>query len=197
MKFINLGITKYPIALIEMDMAHERVANGEDEVIFITEHEALYSAGKSFEMTDFVSIPKLPIYFPKRGGRITVHSLGQLVIYPIINLLNRHLNIHTYVMMLQEWIICVLSKFNIPANTSNLGIGVWCQGAKIGFIGIQISRGVSMHGLCLNISNDIKLFDKIVPCGIKNVEISSIYKLGYKITMDEIIKSFISYCPFH
>ena len=197
MKIINLGITKYPIALIEMDMAHECVANGDEEVIFITEHEALYSAGKSFEMMDFISTPQIPIYYPKRGGRVTVHSLGQLVIYPIINLIHRHLNVHAYVMGLQNWIINSLLKLNIPAQTSDLGVGVWCHDAKIGFIGIQISRGTSMHGLCLNISNDITLFDNIVPCGIKNVEISSICKLGYKVTTDEIIKSFISNCPFH
>ena len=196
-KFILQGITKYPISLIDMEIAREFVNQESEECVFITEHESLYSAGKSFEQTDFLFKPKFPIYFSKRGGRVTVHSPGQLVIYPIINLKKRNLNVSVYVEILENWIMDSLKEFEINAELSKKGIGVWLNGAKVGFIGIRIENGISTHGLCLNISNDLSMFNAIIPCGINGVKITSLEQtLNKKFQLSEVSDAFIKNSPF-
>ena len=192
MKYIYDKQTKYAVSLLDMEIAHQNVLNGAEECVFITEHEGVYSAGKSFEQSDILRNLLLPIYYPKRGGRITVHSPGQIVVYPIINLRKRGLNVRDFVVMLEEWMISALSEFGIKATVSSDGIGVWVNGSKIGFVGIRIGQGVSTHGLCLNVSNDIKYFSNIIPCGISGVDITSIEKiLNDKIHMEDVAQKFI------
>lgn len=198
MKFIKYeGVTNYSISLIDMEIAHENVLSGEEECVFILEHESLYSAGKSFEIDDFLLTDNIPIYYPKRGGRVTIHSPGQIVLYPIINLKNRNINVGSYVKILENWMISVLSKFNIDSYLSEEGVGIWANGSKIGFVGIRIEKGVSTHGLCLNISNNLDLFKTIVPCGINNVHITSMEKiLNQQIKTDDVANKFIETSPF-
>lgn len=195
-RFINLGLTKYPIALIDMEIAKENVLAGSSECVFITEHEPLYSAGKSFEPTDFLVAPRYPVYFSKRGGRVTVHAPGQLVVYPIINLKKRNLNVHSYIEILESWIIQSLGNIGVNAELSDDGIGVWASGSKIGFIGVRIEHGVTSHGLCLNVSNDLSMFRAIIPCGINGVTITSLKQLGARCNTSDVVSAFIQTSPF-
>ncbi|MDR3224563.1 MAG: lipoyl(octanoyl) transferase LipB [Holosporales bacterium] len=195
-RFIKYGFSKYSIALLDMEMAHEAIVNGADECIFITEHDALYSAGKSFEPKDFVEIPDAPIYYPNRGGRVTVHAPGQLVVYPIINLRKHKINISKYVCILENLIISILKKFNICGIITDKGKGVWVDNCKIGFIGIGVKSGVTSHGFCINISNDLNMFNKIIPCGIDEVKITSISEiLGCQVNMDCVIQHLLECLP--
>ncbi|MBQ8651183.1 MAG: lipoyl(octanoyl) transferase LipB [Alphaproteobacteria bacterium] len=197
MKFIVSGIVDYSVSMIDMDIAHEMVSNGEDEIVFITEHPPLYSAGKSFESSDFIKIPHAKIYYPGRGGRIVVHSPGQVVVYPIINLRKRNINISTFVYTLEQWMIDVLKKFNINATRSKKGVGVFVNESKIGFVGVKITKGVSMHGLCLNVNNDTSMFNSIIPCGIQGVQITSIQKILHNsIQINQVKDMFIKTIPF-
>lgn len=201
MRFIyETGITRYATSLIDMDIAHKNIVSEKaDECIFIVEHEGVYSAGKSFENSDFIGNYEYPIYYTKRGGRVTVHNPGQIVVYPIINLRKRNINVSSYVKMLENWMIQVLSNFEIEAELSNDGIGVWTKNtkSKIGFIGIRIEKGVSTHGLCLNIHNNLSPFSKIIPCGIHGVSITSIANnISKNVDMSDVASSFIKHSPF-
>jgi lipoyl(octanoyl) transferase len=181
-----------------MEIAKQAVLNGERESIFIIEHECMYSVGKSSKIEDFTKIPNIPLYYTNRGGRITVHSPGQIVIYPIINLKKRELSINNYVRILEDWMICVLEKFGLHAKKSTKGVGVWMNDVeKIGFVGIQIEHGITSHGLCLNVSNDLSLFDAIVPCGIKRIHVTSMEKALEKTPcVSDVIETFIANPPF-
>jgi lipoyl(octanoyl) transferase len=195
--FIDYGLSKYPIALLDMKVAHESVLAGGEECIFITEHEAMYSAGKSSVPTDFLESHCYKTYYPRRGGRVTVHSEGQLVIYPIINLRKRAMNVSCYVRMLENWMIDALSLLNIEANLSEEGIGVWVDRSKVGFVGINVERGVASHGFCLNISNDLSLFNAIIPCGISKLSVTSVSEiLGRDIQIPDIVPLFTETTPF-
>lgn len=193
MKFIVPDdVTLYSVSLLDMEMACENVLNGAEESVFVVEHEGVYSAGKSFEPSDFIGFCEYPIYYTKRGGRVTVHNVGQVVVYPILDLKKRNLNVSHYVSMLERWMIAVLDKFKIRADLSDEGIGVWLEGSKIGFIGIRVEKGVSMHGLCLNVNNDLYPFEKIIPCGINNVSITSIQNIfGHKIDIQKVKNAFV------
>jgi lipoyl(octanoyl) transferase len=201
MIFTLYGITRYSIALMDMEILTEGVMNGQEERIIITEHDAVYTAGKSFESNDFLK-DCYPLYYTKRGGRVTVHSTGQIVVYPIIDLERRQLGVGDYVALLEEWIINVLDKFSVNAFRSDRGIGIWTQEGnrtglmKIGFIGIRIVKGIASHGFCININNDLGLFDAIIPCGIDNVGITSLKSiLGYEIEMEDVITAIVQTCP--
>jgi lipoyl(octanoyl) transferase len=196
-RFIDCGILRYPIAIIEMGTAHDEVTAGGDECVFITEHYPMYSAGKSSKAVDFLAIPTIPVYYPHRGGRVTVHSPGQLVVYPIINLRVRGIAISMYIRLLERWIIDVLSIFGIHNTQARDNVGVWVNGEKIGFIGVSVSRGVTSHGLCLNVSNDLSLFDAIVPCGLSEAKITSMEKVLHKvIAMADVADAFKDAVPF-
>lgn len=192
MKFvIPSGITPYSIALLDMTIAKEKVSKGQEEVVFILEHEGVFSAGKSFETEDFISTLDYPVFLSNRGGRVTFHNPGQIVVYPIINLRARGITVSSYVSYLEDLIIKVLDKFGITGKRSEKGVGVWIKEAKIGFIGIRIEKGVAYHGLCLNVNNDLEPFKKIVPCGLKNIAITSLNReLGQFIHTEEVKKEF-------
>jgi lipoate-protein ligase B len=196
MKFIiSDGITPYTISLIDMKVAHENVREGKEESIFVTEHEGILSAGLSFNSTDFLPHCSGKIYISERGGKVTIHNPGQLVVYPIINLRKRSLNISSYVSFLERWMIDVLNDFDIVGQLSEQGRGVWVNKSKIGFIGIKIKSGVTMHGLCLNVCNDLKLFEQIIPCGISGLEVTSIAKILRKnVSRKDVVSSFIRTC---
>jgi lipoate-protein ligase B len=101
------------------------------------------------------------------------------------------------VQILEKWMIDVLKRVGIKASLSGQGIGVWVKNSKIGFIGIRIKRGISTHGLCLNVNNDLQPFNSIIPCGIQNLSVTSISKiLMKKINVSEIAKIFIDTCPW-
>jgi lipoyl(octanoyl) transferase len=181
-----------------MDIAREAISKGAPECVFVVEHKRMYSVGKSSKTEDFTKIPNAKIYYTNRGGRITVHSQGQIVIYPIINLKKRGLNITNYVKILEDWMVRVLEKFKLHSKRSNKGIGVWISNIeKIGFIGIRVEHGITSHGLCLNVSNELALFDAIIPCGINEIQITSMMKiLGKTPRINEVAEMFIANSPF-
>lgn len=197
MKYIYQNTTPYALSLLDMELASEHASKTGQECVFFTEHADMFSAGKSSLDKDFKTKSNLPIYFPSRGGKVTVHSIGQIVVYPIINLYKRNLNVSSFVAILENWMIDVLKLFAIEGHLSKLGVGVFSGSAKIGFIGIKIHHGISTHGLSLNVSNDLSLFQKIIPCGLTNVELTSIEKiLNKKIKIKTIANAFIKTSPF-
>ena len=195
MRFLT-DTTNYLVSLINMDIAHEAVVKGAEECVFMDEYDNVYTAGKSFEYRDIIG-NNLKIYHIGRGGRITVHSKGQIVCYPIINLRRRNINIHDFVFLLEQWMIDMLSDVGVKASRNKKGIGAWVDNSKIGFVGIRVEKGVSKHGICLNVSNDLRLFDKIIPCGLQNIKITSIeQETGNRFTSEQISHFLKSRCPF-
>ncbi|MDR1234072.1 MAG: lipoyl(octanoyl) transferase LipB [Holosporales bacterium] len=209
MIFIRQEQTRYVISMMDMELAVEGVRHGQKECVIITEHETVYTAGRSTESMDFLKSSgkweRYPIYHSKRGGRVTVHSPGQIVVYPIINLRFRGLSVTTYVSLLEEWIINALATFYVKSFRSDHGIGVWTPciqsygetvPSKIGFVGIRIVKGIASHGFCINVNNDLMLFNDIIPCGLHDVRITSLKNiLGAEIEMETFIYSIIQSCP--
>jgi len=117
-----------------------------------------------------------------RGGDITFHGPGQLVVYPIIRLADHRLSVSGYVHLLEEIIISALDRFGVPANADPAAVGVWtpsngCSSAKVCAIGVRIRRGVTLHGLALNVTTDLRYFDLIVPCGLASRPVTSLQQL--------------------
>jgi lipoyl(octanoyl) transferase len=118
-----------------------------------------------------------------RGGDITFHGPGQVVAYPIIRLADHRLSVGGYVRSLQQAVIGLLSELGVPARTDEAGIGVWADlpgesgTAKVCAVGVRVKRGVTLHGLALNVMTELSYFDLIVPCGLADRPVTSLHAL--------------------
>ena len=128
----------------------------------------------------------------ERGGDITYHGPGQLVVYPVINLLRHGLGVRKYVETLERSVIGLLESYGVTASSNNDAIGVWIDWngvspRKICAIGVKVSHGVTMHGLALNVNTDLSAFSLINPCGFTDKGVTSIEReLGRKVDLDEV-----------
>jgi lipoate-protein ligase B len=189
---IDLGRMPYRQAWELQEQAHEAVANGGGETIFIVEHPAVITLGRRGETAgtlvasaEELARQGIEVVNSDRGGDITFHGPGQVVAYPIIRLAGHRFSVSGYVHTLEKIVIGVLGEIGIAAYTDREAVGVWVKGegepAKICAIGVRIRRGVTLHGLALNVSTDLSGFANIVPCGLVGRGVTSIQKvLGEK-----------------
>ena len=162
------------------------------EYLILVEHEHVYTLGKNANSSNILN-KACDIIQTDRGGDVTYHGPGQLVAYPIINLKKRKIGVKSYVKMIEQLISNTLMYYGLETHVPIKETGVWVEDKKIASIGIHVSRGVTMHGLAVNISTDLSYFDNIISCGIEGVKMTTIDKeLGKKIAMNDIKKQLIS-----
>ncbi|MHB8260375.1 MAG: lipoyl(octanoyl) transferase LipB [Bacteroidia bacterium] len=166
--------------------------------LLFVEHPHVYTLGKSGNENnlliadDFLKSINATYYKINRGGDITYHGPGQIVVYPILDLEIFFTDIHKYLRLLEETIINVLAEYNIIAGRSNGETGVWLDAEtknarKICAIGVHCSRWVTKHGLAFNINTDMNYFNHIVPCGITDKAVTSLQKeLGRAVDMQQV-----------
>jgi lipoate-protein ligase B len=188
MQIQDLGLMSYTDAWRVQEAAHEEVLAGGAERIFLVEHPPVITYGRrpGIEKHLLASIDQLEklgveIVQSDRGGDITFHGPGQLVVYPIIRLADHRLTVSGYVHLLENIIIATLARFQLPSSTDSTAVGVWtpaacppCGPSKVCAIGVRIRRGVTLHGLALNVSTDLRFFDLIIPCGLQNRPVTSL-----------------------
>jgi lipoyl(octanoyl) transferase len=170
-----------------------------DNYLLFVEHPHVYTLGKSGDENHLLirneDLYKIDasFYHINRGGDITYHGPGQIVGYPIIDLENFFTDIHKYMRLLEESIILTLADYEISAGRIEGLTGVWIdfenkmKARKVCALGVKTSRWVTMHGFALNVNTDLKYFDHIVPCGIKDKDVTSLSReLGYELELDEV-----------
>ena len=154
-----------------------------EELLWILEHKTVYTAGTSANEKDLID-KDLSIFKTNRGGKYTVHSPGQKVVYFVLNLNKRKKDIRMLINNIESCIINILREYKIKSYPDRNNIGIWIKkgdnSMKIAAIGIRVKKWIAYHGFALNISNDLKKYKKIVPCGIKNKGITSLKNMGIK-----------------
>lgn len=171
---------------IQQDLQQQVAINRVNDHLIFVEHDHVYTLGKNANSNNILN-DKCNVVKTNRGGDVTYHGPGQIVIYPIFNLKKKNIGVKTYVKKIEEVIKLTLADFKIDSHVPYKETGVWTNNKKIASIGIHVSRGITMHGLAINISTDLSFFDHIVSCGIEGVEMTSIEKeLGKKIPMNDI-----------
>ena len=159
---------------------HKKVLTGkEQDTLILVEHEPVYTLGKNANDNHLLqsASEEIKVYRIERGGDITFHGPGQIVVYPILDL-NRYIkSVSWYMRTLEKIIIDTLSDFKIKAELKDGLTGVWVGDENIGAQGVRISRWVTMHGLALNVNTDLKYFDGIIPCGIFDYGVTSMQKI--------------------
>ncbi|MBD1165017.1 lipoyl(octanoyl) transferase LipB [Pelagibacterales bacterium SAG-MED13] len=169
-----------------------------EDLIWILEHENLYTAGSSFKENEIID-KSIKIYKSNRGGKITHHGPGQLICYFVIDLTKRKKDIRKLISIIEKTIIDTLLVYNIKTFSDKKNIGIWYNDdsniKKIAAIGVRVSKWIAYHGFSLNISNDLKKYDAIIPCGIKDKGVTNLKNIkdqNYNELEDKLIKNFIS-----
>ena len=179
-KIIDLGFLDYKNSWNYQKELQKKVLIGDcsDSIIFV-EHDSVYTFGKNSDKSNLLvsKDSKIKIYETERGGEITYHGPGQIVCYPILNLKNFKQSVTWYMRALEEVIIETLKLFNIKASRKDGLTGVWVKDEKIGAQGVRMTRWVTMHGFALNVNTDLRYFNDIIPCGIKDFGVTSIEKI--------------------
>tara|TARA_Y100000992_G_C21161729_1_gene441414 strand:- start:18 stop:629 length:612 start_codon:yes stop_codon:yes gene_type:complete len=175
---IEIKLSKKRISYIKamnfLNKRVEQVKNGKNkELVWVLEHPKTYTAGITYNDKDIID-KDIKILKTNRGGKITLHNPGQKIIYFVINLNKRKKDIRKFISAIEKSIIKFLDNFEIKAINDRKNIGIWVNNKKIAAIGLRVSRWIAFHGCSINISNNLKGYNKIKPCGLDNKKITSI-----------------------
>jgi len=190
----DLGTIDYKDAWdLQKNLFNSRYQKEIDDTLLLLEHPHTYTLGKTADSKNliaedkFLDQNKISVYDIDRGGDITYHGPGQIVGYPIIDLTGWQEDTHKYLRALEEVIIKTCAEYNITGGRNPDYTGVWVGDKKIAAIGIKVSRWITMHGFAFNVNTDLSLFDGIIPCGIKNKNVTSLKnELGIRIDIKEV-----------
>ena len=185
------------------DKVERIIAKKENQAIWLLEHPSVYTIGRSASTRDIRSKVNIPFVNTDRGGGITYHGPGQKIIYIMLNLkqlFNNQLDLSLFVRMLESWIISILAQNNIVAYSDMQDIGIWVTNnqvkKKIAFLGIKIKKWISYHGVAINVHPNINFFRNIIPCGIDNCPMTSIYLENKRYVQDSVFNDMIKDCFF-
>jgi lipoyl(octanoyl) transferase len=178
---------------IQEGLRNQVLKNDKENYLVLVEHDHVYTLGKNANSNNVLNSSCETIQ-TQRGGDVTYHGPGQLVAYPIINLKKNKIGVKTYVEMIEKLISNILFDYGLKPHVPIKETGVWIEDRKIASIGIHVSRGITMHGLAINVNTDLSYFDNIISCGIEGVKMTSLDKeLGKKIRMNDIKKNLITH----
>jgi lipoyl(octanoyl) transferase len=192
------GLVPYESSLEYMeDMVNKVIIEKEQGLVWVLEHDHVYTGGSSAQDTSLLDSKRFPIYKVGRGGDYTYHGPGQIVVYLILNLKKifapQEPDLKKYVYYLEEVIIQTLAEFDIIATRKKSMIGVWVnidsKDKKIAAIGVRVKKWVSYHGLAINFNPDLANFSGIIPCGIREYGVTSVKKCNHFIDKDKFIFS--------
>ena len=189
---------KYNFAINYMEKRLEQISKGKkNELIWTLEHDEIYTGGTSYKENEILD-RSIKFIKTNRGGKITYHGSGQLVFYFVLDLKKRKMNIKKLITIIEKTIIDTLDYFKIKSFADRKNIGIWYKKnkkiEKVAAIGIKVKKWIAFHGFSINICNDLKKYEKIVPCGIKEKKITNLLKIknqNYKAINDILIKRFL------
>ena len=171
--------------------------NNSKELIWFLEHNDIYTAGTNYNENEILD-KSIKVVKTNRGGKITYHGYGQLICYLVIDLKKRNKDIRKFISCIEKSIIDTLKFYKIETFADKKNIGIWYdnknQIKKVAAIGFKVSKWIAYHGFSLNVNNDLKKYDSIIPCGIKNKGITNLKKIknqNYDKLEDILIKNLI------
>lgn len=193
---MSLDAVGYAAAVRLMEDRARAIAAGvAPELVWLLEHPPLLTAGTSARDADLVQPHRFPVFRSGRGGQYTYHGPGQRVVYVMLDVRRRcGSDVRAFAGSLEAWIIEALAALGVDSGRRDGRIGVWVQrprvqgggDAKIAALGLRISRGISLHGLSINVAPDLEHYGAIVPCGIRDAGVTSLAALGVAAAMKDV-----------
>ncbi len=189
----ELGLTRYDTSLKAMQEFTSRRDYQTPDELWVLEHPSTYTLGQSGGLENLLKEDnlKIPIVKSDRGGQITYHGPGQLIIYTLLDLRRRKGSVRTLVRKLEQAMIQMLGRYDVKAHGSESRPGVYVNDAKIGALGLRIRGGCCYHGLALNVNMDLKPFANINPCGYPGLGVTQLKNLGIEDKVADVGKKLI------
>ena len=196
LRYWNLGQMEFLATLHLQEQLLERKRHGfEEDVLLFVEHPHVYTLGRGAKEEHVLAAAAVPVHRTSRGGDVTYHGPGQLVVYPIVDLRSKlRKDVHRYVRNLELCAIRTLSSFCVTSERRPPHTGIWIQDRKIAAIGLAVRRCITFHGLALNVNTDLGYFHRIVPCGLSWAQVTSMkQELGAEQDLDEVRGRFLDH----
>jgi lipoyl(octanoyl) transferase len=182
----DLGRTRYlPVFQAMQTFTANRTASTPDELWF-TEHEPVFTQGQAGRAEHLLAPGDIEVVQSDRGGQVTYHGPGQLVVYLMVDVRRAGLTPRALVTAIEASIVDLLALYGIEAASRPDAPGVYVAGAKVASLGLRIRRGCSYHGLALNVQMDLEPFSRINPCGLRNLEVTQLADLGGPSRIDDV-----------
>lgn len=185
-EIIDLGVEAYDPVWQRMRNFTDTRTNITSDQLWIVEHPSVFTLGQAGKPEHILNPGDIPVIQTDRGGQVTYHGPGQLVVYLMIDLRRRKLGVRQLVGTIEQAIIKTLSDYNIQAKTRPNAPGVYVEDAKIAALGLRIRKGCSYHGLSLNVDMDLEPFSRINPCGFPNLAVTQLSELDVKSSFPEV-----------
>lgn len=185
-KVRNLGLVDYQKTFDAMrEFTASRDENTHDE-IWLLQHPPTFTQGRNGRAEHLLDKGDIPLVQIDRGGQITYHGPGQLVVYLLLDLRRRKMGVKQLVSAMEQAVIDLLAEYDISASTRSEAPGVYVDGAKVAALGLRIKHGCSYHGLSLNIDMDLSPFKCINPCGYPGMAVTDLHRLGVEEKLDQV-----------
>ena len=190
----NIGRKSYKSVWdLQKEMQQQRINGNIEDTLILVEHDPVYTLGKNANEDHLLQSrdESVDVFNIERGGDITFHGPGQLVVYPILDLSNYKKSVSWYMRTLEQVLIDTLIEFKITAQRNDGLTGVWVGDEKIAALGVRISRWVTMHGFALNVNPDLSFYDGIIPCGIFDYGVTSMEQLLGETQNNDNVKNMV------
>ncbi|MAZ38930.1 MAG: octanoyltransferase [Legionellales bacterium] len=189
----DLGLVPYlPIWQKMQSFTQNRTAETPDQIWFL-QHEPVFTQGQNGKPEHLLAPKEIPVVQVDRGGQITYHGPGQLVVYLLIDIKRQNFGIRHLVTTIEESVIQYLASLNIPAQARKDAPGVYIGDMKIASLGLRVKRGCSYHGLAFNIHMDLEPFSRINPCGLTNIKMTQVNDFTNNWDFEQIKQQLLSY----
>src|SRR5713226_244840 len=192
--FKDLGAMDYSAALsLQESLVESKHRENFPDILLFVEHPHVITLGRGGKAANVVSAGDVPVFRSSRGGDVTYHGPGQMVVYPIIDLKSKlRKDVHRYLRYLEMATIRTLESFGIGAERKPPWTGIWIGRKKIASIGVAVRRGITYHGLALNVTTDLSYFGRIIPCGLEWAEMTSMQReLSRDLPMNRVKETFL------
>ena len=199
LKVRDIGLCPYPDAMVLMESLHQDVVEGKEPFGFLLflEHPPTITLGIQERKENLLVSEQqllennISLVRTDRGGDITAHEPGQLIIYPILKLSSFHIFPKAFVSLLEQTVIQVCQRFGLEAKTDEINPGVYVRKNKIASIGVRFQNKTTKHGLAFNIHNSLETFRSVIPCGLKTRGVTSLKKEGIIVTIKDVKECFM------
>jgi lipoate-protein ligase B len=192
----DLGYMDYPAALrLQEKIVELKQRQAVADVMLLVEHPHVYTLGRGGNASNVLTPQEVPLIRTSRGGDVTYHGPGQLVVYPIIDLRSKmRKDVHRYLRNLELTAIRTLKEFGLEGTRRPPYTGIWIDNRKIAAIGIAVRRCITLHGLAVNVNTDLSYFGRIIPCGLSWADVTSMAReLGKELCVEQVRSRFLAH----
>jgi lipoyl(octanoyl) transferase len=192
----ELGLQPYEQVWQDMQLFTDQRSETTADELWLLQHSPVYTLGKNGKPDHILDAQHIPVIKSDRGGQVTYHGPGQVIVYTLLDLNRRHIGVRELVTRIENSVIELLEDYDIRANARRDAPGVYVDGRKIAALGLRVRKGRSFHGLALNVDMDLEPFSRINPCGYQGLEVTQLSELADVVDFNEVQKRLLSHLQY-